>query len=130
MGRVYVHFSKAVQGQYDIERMPWNIRRALDQVNEYCSHYFLQVASFMCRGVMVPEKGGCVADERKTGKFGADSKMHPGFSKTILESVFSKSYCRDEFRECREVHANLVMGYAPKRRNNPFLTNPLYQLPS
>jgi transposase, IS5 family len=41
---------------YDIERMPWNIRRALDQVNEYCSPYFLHVASFMCRGVMVPEK--------------------------------------------------------------------------
>ena len=41
---------------YDIERMPWNIRRALDQVNEYGSHFFLHVASFMCRGVMVPEK--------------------------------------------------------------------------
>jgi hypothetical protein len=41
---------------YDIERMPWNIRRALDQVNAYCSPYFLHVASFMCRGVMVPEK--------------------------------------------------------------------------
>jgi hypothetical protein len=35
---------------YDIERMPWNIRRALDQVNEYGSRYFLHVASFMCRG--------------------------------------------------------------------------------
>jgi IS5 family transposase len=41
---------------YDIERMPWNIRRALDQVNEYCSTYFLHVASFICRGKMVPEK--------------------------------------------------------------------------
>lgn len=41
---------------YDIERMPWNIRRALDQVNEYCAPYFLHVASFMCRGVMGPEK--------------------------------------------------------------------------
>jgi hypothetical protein len=41
---------------YDIECMPWNIRRAFDQVNEYCSHFFLHVASFMCRGVMVPEK--------------------------------------------------------------------------
>ena len=40
----------------DIKCMPWNIRRALDQVNEYCSTYFLHVASFMCRGVMVPEK--------------------------------------------------------------------------
>jgi transposase, IS5 family len=41
---------------YDIEHMPWNIRRAFNQVNEYCSHFFLHVASFMCRGVMVPEK--------------------------------------------------------------------------
>jgi IS5 family transposase len=41
---------------YDIKRMPWNMRRAFDQVNEYCSHFFLHVASFMCRGVMVPEK--------------------------------------------------------------------------
>jgi transposase, IS5 family len=40
----------------DIQRMPWNIRRALDQVNEYCSIYFLHVASFLCRGVVVPEK--------------------------------------------------------------------------
>jgi hypothetical protein len=40
----------------DIERTPWNIRRALDQVNEYCSTYFLHVASFICRGTMVPEK--------------------------------------------------------------------------
>ena len=52
------------------------------------------------------------------------------FSKTVLESVFSKSYCRDEFRERREAHANLVMGHAPKRRNKPFFINPLYQLPS
>lgn len=41
---------------YDIERMPWNIRRSLNQVNEYCSTYFLHVASFMCRGKIVPEK--------------------------------------------------------------------------
>jgi len=40
----------------DIERMPWNIRRALEQVNDYCSDFFLHVASFMCRGIMVPEK--------------------------------------------------------------------------
>jgi transposase, IS5 family len=40
----------------DIERMPWNMRRALDQVNEYGSTYFLHVASFICRGTMVPEK--------------------------------------------------------------------------
>jgi IS5 family transposase len=41
---------------YDIHRMPWNIRRALEQVNDHCSNLFLHVASFMCRGVVVPEK--------------------------------------------------------------------------
>ena len=41
---------------YDIHRMPWNIRRALDQVNEHCSNLFLHVASFLCRGVVVPDK--------------------------------------------------------------------------
>jgi transposase, IS5 family len=41
---------------YDIDRMPWNIRRASDQVKVYCSDLFLHVASFMCRGVMVPDK--------------------------------------------------------------------------
>ena len=41
---------------YDIEHMPWNIRRALDQVNMYCSIHFLHVASFLCRGVVVPDK--------------------------------------------------------------------------
>jgi len=40
----------------DIQRMPWNIRRALEQVNEHCSTLFLHVASFLCRGVVVPEK--------------------------------------------------------------------------
>jgi len=40
----------------DIQHMPWNIRRSLDQVNEYCSTYFLHVASFLCRGVIVPGK--------------------------------------------------------------------------
>ena len=40
----------------DIQRMPWNIRRALEQVNAYCSIYFLHVASFLCCGVVVPEK--------------------------------------------------------------------------
>jgi IS5 family transposase len=40
----------------DIDRMPWNIRRAFDQINMYCSDLFLNVASFMCRGVMVPDK--------------------------------------------------------------------------
>jgi transposase, IS5 family len=41
---------------YDIHRMPWNIRRALEQVNAHGSNLFLQVASFLCRGVVVPEK--------------------------------------------------------------------------
>jgi transposase, IS5 family len=41
---------------YDIDRMPWNIRRAFNQINAYCSDLFLHVASFLCRGVMVPDK--------------------------------------------------------------------------
>jgi len=41
---------------YDIHRMPWNIRRALEQVKEHCSNLFLHVASFLCRGMVVPEK--------------------------------------------------------------------------
>src|SRR5215467_14550966 len=41
---------------YDIHRMPWNIRRAWEQVKAHCSHLFLHVASFLCRGVMVPDK--------------------------------------------------------------------------
>jgi transposase, IS5 family len=41
---------------YDRQRMPWNIRRALDHVNADCSNLFLHVASFMCRGVIVPDR--------------------------------------------------------------------------
>jgi transposase, IS5 family len=41
---------------YDIQRMPWNIRQALDHVHEHCSNLFLHVASFLCRGVVVPDK--------------------------------------------------------------------------
>jgi hypothetical protein len=41
---------------YDIHRMPWNIRRALDQVKAHCSNLLLHVASFLCRGVVVPDK--------------------------------------------------------------------------
>jgi IS5 family transposase len=41
---------------YDLQRLPWNIRRSLNQVNEYCSHFFLHVASCMCREVIVSEK--------------------------------------------------------------------------
>ncbi len=37
---------------YDIQRMPWNIRRALEQVNEHCSQFFFSVAGFICRGVV------------------------------------------------------------------------------
>ena len=32
---------------YDIQRMPWNIRRALEQANEHCSQFFLSVAGFI-----------------------------------------------------------------------------------
>jgi hypothetical protein len=45
-----------VRLDYDMDRLPWNIRRAFDQINVYCSELFLNVASFMCRGVMVPDK--------------------------------------------------------------------------
>jgi hypothetical protein len=79
--------------------------------------------------------GGCVAAERKTGKFDTDGKMHGGFSKsddfekpllvcrdrrkynglafskTVLEFFFSKSDFRDEFRERRTAHASLVVIY-------------------
>jgi IS5 family transposase len=41
---------------YDLHRMPWNIRRAGEHVHTHCSTLFLPVASFLCRGVMVPEK--------------------------------------------------------------------------
>jgi len=41
---------------YDIDRMPWNIRRAFEQINAHGSELFLNVASFICRGVMVPDK--------------------------------------------------------------------------
>jgi len=37
---------------YDIQRMPWNVRRALEQANEHCSQFFLSVAGFICRGVV------------------------------------------------------------------------------
>jgi hypothetical protein len=41
---------------YAIHRMPWHIRRALDQVHEHCANLFLHVASFLGRGVVVPDK--------------------------------------------------------------------------
>ena len=40
----------------DRQRMPWNIRQALDHVHEHCANLFLHVASFLCRGVVVPDK--------------------------------------------------------------------------
>src|SRR5215467_15946475 len=42
--------------EYDIQRMPWNIRRAWEHVHAHCSTLFLHVASFLCRGVVLPEK--------------------------------------------------------------------------
>jgi IS5 family transposase len=45
-----------VRLDYDRQRMPWNIRRALDHVNADCSNLFLHVASFLCRGVVVPDR--------------------------------------------------------------------------
>jgi hypothetical protein len=41
---------------YDLQRMPWNIRRALAQVKEYCSSFFLDVAGFICGGKVAPNK--------------------------------------------------------------------------
>jgi transposase, IS5 family len=41
---------------YDIHRMPWNICRAWEQVHAHCTNLFLHVASFLCRGVVVPDK--------------------------------------------------------------------------
>jgi transposase, IS5 family len=54
MSRVRKYFNVLLD--YDIQRMPWNIRRSLNQVNEYGSIHFLHVASFLCRGVVVPDK--------------------------------------------------------------------------
>ena len=42
--------------EYDIDHMPWNIRRAFDQMNAHGSAFFLNVASFRGRGVIVPDK--------------------------------------------------------------------------
>jgi IS5 family transposase len=46
----------AVLLDYDLQRMPWNIQRALAQVNEYCSSFFLHVTGFMCGGKVAPNK--------------------------------------------------------------------------
>jgi transposase, IS5 family len=39
----------------DRHRMPWNIRQALDHMHEHGSNLLLHVASFLCRGVVVPD---------------------------------------------------------------------------
>ena len=41
---------------YDVQRLPWNIRRAWAQVQEHSSNLFLHIASFICQGVMVRDK--------------------------------------------------------------------------
>jgi transposase, IS5 family len=41
---------------YDRQRMPGHIRQALDHVHEHGSTLFLHVASFLCRGVVVPDQ--------------------------------------------------------------------------
>src|SRR5712692_5031989 len=46
----------AVLLDYDLQRMPWNIRRAVDQAHEHCSQFFLSVAGLMYRGVGDREK--------------------------------------------------------------------------
>jgi transposase, IS5 family len=46
----------AILLDYDLHRMPWNIRRAWEQVHTHCSNLFLHVASFLGRGVVVTAK--------------------------------------------------------------------------
>lgn len=41
---------------YDAQRLPWNIGRALTQVQEHSANLFLHIASFICQGVMVRDK--------------------------------------------------------------------------
>ena len=41
---------------HDGQRLPWNIHRAWAQVQEHSSKLFLHIASFICQGVMVPDK--------------------------------------------------------------------------
>jgi transposase, IS5 family len=54
MGHVRKSFDVLLDS--DRQRMPWNIRQALDRVHEHCSTLFLHVASFLCRGVVVSDK--------------------------------------------------------------------------
>jgi transposase, IS5 family len=56
-----------------MDRMPWNMRRAFDQVNAYGSDLFLHVASFLYRGVMVPDNA-----------FSCHAKAVRGFNKGKL----------------------------------------------
>lgn len=46
----------------DIDRMPWNIRRAFKQIQVHSSDLFLHVASFMCRKPL-PPKGGSLRQQ-------------------------------------------------------------------
>ena len=52
----YVRKYFAILLVYDLQRMPWNIRRAVAQVKEYCSPFFLDVAGFICGGKVAPKK--------------------------------------------------------------------------
>ena len=41
---------------YDVQRMPWNIRRALDQIQTHGSNVFLHAISFILRGAASADK--------------------------------------------------------------------------
>ena len=53
MGHVRKYFDVLLDD--DRQRLPWNIRQALVHVHEHGSTLFLHVASFLCRGVGVPD---------------------------------------------------------------------------
>jgi IS5 family transposase len=54
ISHVRKHFDALLD--YDIQHMPWNIRRAREQANEHCSQFFLSVAGFLCRGEVDRDK--------------------------------------------------------------------------
>ena len=41
---------------YDVQRLPWTISRALAYVQEHSSNLFLHIAGFICQGVIVRDK--------------------------------------------------------------------------
>ncbi|MFQ6025908.1 MAG: transposase [Dehalococcoidia bacterium] len=41
---------------HDVQRMPWNMRRALAQIQDYSSNLFLDIAGFLCHGTMFRDK--------------------------------------------------------------------------